>query len=49
MRENRLLRLSQEAIERVFAVAADGEVQVVPARPGRVREGRKTAPPAPVM
>ena len=48
-RENRLLRLSQEAIERVFAVAADGEVQVVPARPGRVREGRKTAPPAPVM
>ena len=48
-RENRLLRLRQEAVERVFAVAADGEVQVVPARPGRVREGRKTAPPAPVM
>ena len=48
-RENRLLRLRQEAVERVFAVAADGEVQVVPARPGRVREGRKAAPPAPVM
>ena len=40
-RENRLLRLRQEAVERVFAVAADGEVQVVPARPGRT--GRKTA------
>lgn len=40
-RENRLLRLRQEAVERVFAVAADGEVQVVPARSGRA--GRKTS------
>ena len=51
-RENRLLRLSQEAIERVFAVAADGEVQVVPApsarRPARTIALR-AARPAPVM
>lgn len=30
--ENRLLRLRQEAVQRIFAAAADGEVQVVPAR-----------------
>lgn len=53
-RENRLLRLRQEAVERVFAVAADGEVQVVPARPGRTgrsasrrRAGDPAAPAAP--
>ncbi|ARD41067.1 heat shock protein transcriptional repressor HspR [Actinomyces gaoshouyii] len=33
--ENRLLRLRQAAFERVFAAAADGEVQVVPSRGGR--------------
>ena len=51
-RENRLLRLRQEAVERVFAVAADGEVQVVPApsarRPARTIALR-AARPAPVM
>ena len=39
-RENRNLRLRQAAAERVFAAAADGEVQVVPARSGRVVQGR---------
>lgn len=40
-RENRALRLRQAAAERVFAAAADGEVQVVPARAGRAgRAGR---------
>ena len=51
-RENRLLRLRQEAVERVFAVAAAGEVQVVPApsarRPARTIALR-AARPAPVM
>ncbi len=51
-RENRLLRLRQEAVERVFAVAADGEIQVVPApsarRPARTIALR-AARPAPVM
>jgi len=39
-RENRNLRLRQAAAERVFAAAADGEVQVVPVRSGRVVQGR---------
>ena len=51
-RENRLLKLRQEAVERVFAVAADDEVQVVPApsarRPARTIALR-AARPAPVM
>jgi len=33
--ENRALRARQAAVERVFAAAADGEVQVVPVPPGR--------------
>lgn len=33
--ENRRLRVRQAAVERVFAAAADGEVQVVPARVAR--------------
>ena len=33
--ENRGLRLRQAAAERIFAAAADGEVQVVPGRSGR--------------
>ena len=41
-RENRALRLRQAAAERIFAAAADGEVQVVPARTGRT--GRSAAP-----
>lgn len=31
-RENRVLRARQAAVERIFAAAADGEVQVVPGR-----------------
>ena len=41
-RENRALRMRQAAAERIFAAAADGEVQVVPARTGRT--GRSAAP-----
>lgn len=33
--ENRRLRARQAAVERIFAAAADGEVQVVPARVAR--------------
>ena len=44
-RENRALRMRQAAAERIFA-AADGEVQVVPARTGRA--GRSATPSAPV-
>ncbi|MCI7458033.1 heat shock protein transcriptional repressor HspR [Actinomyces urogenitalis] len=36
--DNRLLRARQAAVERVFAAAADGEVQVVPSRYGRRRD-----------
>ena len=45
-RENRALRLRQAAAERIFAAAADGEVQVVPARTGRT--GRGATPSASV-
>ena len=45
-RENRALRMRQAAAERIFAAAADGEVQVVPARTGRA--GRSAAPSASV-
>ena len=45
-RENRALRMRQAAAERIFAAAADGEVQVVPARTGRA--GRSATPSAPV-
>ncbi|MDO4901881.1 heat shock protein transcriptional repressor HspR [Actinomyces sp.] len=38
--ENRSLRARQAAVERVFAAAADGEVQVVPVAPGRRARGR---------
>ncbi|MCL3778153.1 helix-turn-helix transcriptional regulator [Actinomyces sp. 186855] len=34
-RENRLLRLREAAVQRVFAAAADGEVQVIASRRGR--------------
>ena len=45
-RENRALRLRQAAAERIFAAAADGEGQVVPARTGRT--GRGATPSASV-
>ena len=45
-RENRALRMRQAAAERIFAAAADGEVQVVPARTGRT--GRGATPSASV-
>ncbi len=38
--ENRSLRARQAAVERVFAAAADGEVQVVPVTPGRRARSR---------
>ncbi|NDR53022.1 helix-turn-helix transcriptional regulator [Actinomyces sp. 565] len=38
--ENRSLRARQAAVERVFAAAADGEVQVVPVQPGRRARSR---------
>ena len=44
--ENRLLRLRQAAVERVFAAAADGEVQVVPARGGHPIRIERQAPDA---
>ena len=44
--ENRVLRERQAAVQRVFAAAADGEVQVVPARTGRA--GRSATPSASV-
>lgn len=34
-RDNRLLRLREAAVQRIFAAAADGEVRVVPTRRGR--------------
>jgi len=41
--ENRSLRARQAAVERVFAAAADGEVQVVPVAPGRRARTRQDA------
>ncbi|SDN37460.1 MerR family transcriptional regulator, heat shock protein HspR [Actinomyces ruminicola] len=41
--ENRSLRARQAAVERVFAAAADGEVQVVPVAPGRRARTRPDA------
>ena len=43
-RENRLLRLRQAAVQRIFAAAADGEVQVVAA--GRRLPGATGSPTA---
>nr|WP_233187956.1 helix-turn-helix transcriptional regulator [Actinomyces qiguomingii] len=41
--ENRALRARQEAVERVFAAAADGEVQVLPVPSGRRARSRRGA------
>ncbi|MDU0348777.1 heat shock protein transcriptional repressor HspR [Actinomyces sp. MRS3W] len=46
--ENQALRAREAAVERVFAAAADGEVQVVPVPSGRRPSGRRAGDPPPV-
>jgi predicted transcriptional regulator len=38
--DNARMRTREAVVQRIFAAAADGEVQVVPARSGRVVQGR---------